>query len=402
MSAAGLNGLFAFLALVPFGVDFFPHHQGAHTIVRVAAGLAQAGDGSASTGGHAPNLALFDPNGARLGFLSGQRQGMIKEGNFKDISVEHLDTSNNEPAEYVSVTSGGTDAICIAYLAITWASGDKLQFFGDVGHTCGAAWYPSNLNVPTTDNPQFTPNCLWIDSPDRGTGDKFAEGFSFHAKDFGTSKTRAAGYQSSPDSLCKSLPRFHMWGADLTSEMQCIPVFDPPVVYQQDGSDPSDLSTIINNPGKVNCDPGPNQQPTIQQYNQLRRVSMGGRNGASPNYGVKKRSTTGRRTAIFDPCQDKRLIVSNWDTHSATDVCMSQSSRGPDFISKAENLYCDMCTKTLYDVCSATINTGCFDLPSNNLKPGPNHHAQGGLVARMVGEGQDKNFSSVHQWGPTG
>ncbi len=368
-SGVGLNAFFVFLGLAPLAKDFFPSKQSAHTVVRVSAGLAQAGDGAANTGGHAPNIALFDPNGARLGFMSAEKQGIIKEGNFKDISVEHMDSSNNKPAEYVALTSGGTDAICIAYLMITWASGDNFQFFGDIGRTCGGKWYPSNLPVPNDNDKQFTPSCMWIDSPDPGTGNEFAYGFSFHAKDFGTSKTRAAGYQATPDSLCKSLPRFHLWGAELTSELQCIPIFDPPIAYQVDGSDPADLTTIINNPGKVNCAPGPNVRPTMQDIAKLyRKVSM--KTGWVSTYGTKKRSTVAKHTAGFDFCKDNRLVVSEWHGHSAQDVCTDPNSRGPDFISSKEGLYCDMCNRVLYDLCSTTLKTGCFDLSSHTLKPG--------------------------------
>ena len=80
--------------------------------------------------------------------MSGQRQGILKPGNFKGIFIEHIDPSNNEPADYVALASGGTDAIYIAYLMITWAFGDNFQFFGDVGRMCGGQWYPSNLPVP--------------------------------------------------------------------------------------------------------------------------------------------------------------------------------------------------------------------------------------------------------------
>lgn len=403
MSTAGINALFAFLALAPLGKEFFPSKQAAHTVVRVSAGLAQAGDGASNTGGHTPNIALFNPNGARLGFMSGEKHGVIKGGNFKDVSVEHIDGSNNQPAEYVALTSGGSNAICIAYLMITWASGDNFQFFGDIGRTCGGQWYPSNLPVPNDNNKQFTPSCMWIDSPeDPSSSHNKAYGFSFHAKDFGTSKARAAGYQATPDSLCKSLPRFHSWGADLTSELQCIPVFDPPVAYQEDGSDPADLTNIINNPGKVNCAPGPNVRPSLDEILRLRKESQG-RNGVYPTYGTKKRSAVAKRTEGFDPCKDNRLVLSDWEGHSAQDVCTDPNARGPDFLSNKEQIYCDMCNRVLYDLCSATLQTGCFDLSTHTLKPGPNHQSQknGGLTARAVADGQSKTFSSVVQWGPT-
>ncbi len=126
--------------------------------------------------------------------------------------------------------------------------------------------------------------------------------------------------------------------------------------------------------------------------------------GLVSTYGTKQRSTVAKHAAGFDFCKDNRLVVSDWHGHSAQDVCTDPNSRGPGFISSKEGLYCDMCNRVLYDLCSTALKTGCFDLSSHMMKPGPNHQSQkyGGLTARAVADGQGRTFSSVVHWGPTG
>lgn len=116
MAQGILNGAFLALTLIPLASEFFPKKYEASTSVRVAAGMTQPGEGSKSTGGNVPNLALFDPNGDRLGFMSGETGGKIGDGKYQDIKIPHLDPHNNRPAEYMSVSASGTDALCIAYL----------------------------------------------------------------------------------------------------------------------------------------------------------------------------------------------------------------------------------------------------------------------------------------------
>ncbi|CAD6593604.1 MAG: hypothetical protein ASARMPRED_007733 [Alectoria sarmentosa] len=134
--ALALNGAFLALSMIPLAILFFPKQYKATTTVRIGVGLAQESDlRNGSLGGNIPNIALFNGNGIQLGTSHGKKT--IKSGEFKDIVVKDHEHSNNAPAEYISITSGGTDQICIAYLAISMASGDNNQFYGDVGKQCG-------------------------------------------------------------------------------------------------------------------------------------------------------------------------------------------------------------------------------------------------------------------------
>ena len=64
----------------------------------------------------------------------------------------------------------------------------------------------------------------------------------------------------------------------------------------------------------------------------------------------------------------ERLIIGSSHHHSAMELCESPTSRGSDFVSMAEGMFCDMETKTLYSLCRGNVNTECFDAGSHELK----------------------------------
>ncbi len=147
MAGNAIAFLLTGLTMIPMAIEMFPKPQSASTSVRIAAGLSMPGEGSASTGGNTPSIALFDEDGNRIGFKSGTRQGKINDGNYKDIIVDPIDSSNNRAPSYMSVSGGGEDSICIAYIYVTPPSKEFWGFFGDVAKECGGSWYHSNLPV---------------------------------------------------------------------------------------------------------------------------------------------------------------------------------------------------------------------------------------------------------------
>lgn len=380
----GLTGLF----LIPLAKQLFPPAYQAATSVRIAAGLTRSGEESQDTKGNCPSIALFDGDGHRIGFRRGEGHGIIGDGSFTDIKIDSIDRHDNRPAEYVSVSSGGTDALCVAYVYVTMANGDYWAFYGDVGYQCGAAWYHSNLLVGNQANIYY-PKCVWIDSadPKSGHNNAFPQGMSIHIPDFLATEALAAQYQDQPATMCKSTPRFKMWPK--LSELDCIPVFDPPLEYNKDSTD-NDTTALFTD-GKVHCDPGPGKDPSVQETHQLQQWSSG--RFPAPQYGTKrKRTRTVRRD---DPCMDGHVVISDLDAHSAREVCESDMSAGPDFVSTKEGLHCDMCTHELRDVCSAGVVKGCFDLATQTMRPG------GGLQDRDEASGRivpDKSYQKVTHW----
>jgi hypothetical protein len=71
------------------------------------------------------------------------------------------------------------------------------------------------------------------------------------------------------------------------------------------------------------------------------------------------------------PAMASELVVSDDHRHSAVDLCSSDTSFGPDFVSLFEEVYCDMETHTLWPLCAATIADKCFDRDLLELRNGP-------------------------------
>lgn len=134
----GLMGI----SMIPLADSFFPKVESKYSTLRVAAGLSEPGDSSASTGGSVPGVALFDANGNRVGFQSGKGRGKIDEGNYKGILIAPIKSQNTITPEYMSVVAGDNDALCIAYLALTPTNSEYWALYGDVPKSCGAPWYP--------------------------------------------------------------------------------------------------------------------------------------------------------------------------------------------------------------------------------------------------------------------
>ena len=62
------------------------------------------------------------------------------------------------------------------------------------------------------------------------------------------------------------------------------------------------------------------------------------------------------------------LVKSNLTTHTASSLCDSKSSRGPDFLSHAEGQFCDMETKTLWPICASAQDKDCFDNDAHDVR----------------------------------
>lgn len=71
----------------------------------------------------------------------------------------------------------------------------------------------------------------------------------------------------------------------------------------------------------------------------------------------KKRSQTPQPRASSFP----HLVVSHHDHHSATELCESAGSHGPDFVSFSEQIFCDMEVKKHFPFCGNDQVYDCFD-----------------------------------------
>ncbi|KAF2203634.1 hypothetical protein GQ43DRAFT_364459, partial [Delitschia confertaspora ATCC 74209] len=82
-----------------------------------------------------------------------------------------------QPA-YISLVMNEVDAICLAAVIV---SGNSAQWTwtGDMGFTCGAQWYNSQVAIGGSNVPL---RCVWLDK--NHTKGIVAKGLSLHIRDF--------------------------------------------------------------------------------------------------------------------------------------------------------------------------------------------------------------------------
>jgi hypothetical protein len=152
------------------------------------------------------------------------------------------------------------------------------------------------------------------------------------------------------------------------------------------------------------------QQPPPQTVKTFKVNGSGvvGRRAAPTVATVPPRARAGLRTldltkraereAQGHPCVH-RLTISEYHGHSARSVCNSESSYGPDFVSTAEGVFCDMCDKQSYNLCDwhkgGETDEMCFHLETRTLKVG-------GKVSRIYKREdfgiKDKRYRDISHW----
>ena len=99
------------------------------------------------------------------------------------------------------------------------------------------------------------------------------------------------------------------------------------------------------------------------------------------NDGQKTRRNLSRRSGSF---AFPHLIASPHDRHSAKELCESESSHGPDFISSSEGIFCDMDTKIHWPLCDQMTEDQCYHWDTHSL------------VLRE--DRVPRNYSHVEEW----
>ncbi|KAF2460329.1 hypothetical protein BDY21DRAFT_162032 [Lineolata rhizophorae] len=88
---------------------------------------------------------------------------------------------------------------------------------------------------------------------------------------------------------------------------------------------------------------------------------------------------------------DTRLVVSGSTQHMAADVCAGENTFGPDYISLADGMYCDMSTREVMPLCTDDLVDDCFDLDDMDPEVSRSKVKKRGL--RSTGE-----YSRVMDW----
>ena len=364
------------VSMVPLSKSFAPDKTDETTTVRIGVGTSL--DSSATTGGNVPGVALFDTVGRKIGESKGSKD-KIGDGSFKDIKVVADGDVGGRQAEYVSISKGGNDALCVAYVTMTWPDNSKYIFSGDVGYSCGGFWYNSQTTFGEA-NPGYKPKCFWIDG-DASNGIK-TQGFGLHITDFEATKERSAAFAKNQDLMCKSPPRFKLYN-DITSG-DSLPYFDPPLEFH--------AGTLLDMDEKKVLVDGSNRDDKHKpSRRRIRNSQMQGRNA----------------TSLLDTiagAMEKfagHLITSNDTMTSAVELCESKTSLGPDHVSFQEQKFCDMQVKQVWPLCQGNSNgVTCFDTKTNSMRKGQNPLGRRlhGRDAPADSQVPDKSYHTVKHW----
>lgn len=355
-------------ALVAFAISLSSGINGAtnvdtSTSVEIGAGVKADGEGG-DLGGAVPAISIWNEQGSRLGQYMPDKGYKIGAGtsNAKPISISQDQGASGQP-EYVQLTMVNDDAMCITYVTVA-GNGVSWTWMGDMGYTCGGDWYPSKAKFGT-DN--YQPRCAWLDA--NHSDDLRFIAMSMHMPDFNGDSALIDEYNENTDNLCNSKARFMQWGELQVNPgyNQIPPMFNPPLEYNADGSD-KDFDALFK-PGRVNDKrsiPVINDVP-VPTHNMTGRINRPG-----------------------------HVVISDYKAHHASEVCGSETSRGPSFVSTQDGTYCDMSTKTHWPLCSEDGKTGCFDMDTNEvIKPFTRRHARN-LEVREV----HKRYGTSERWTP--
>ncbi|KAI9794611.1 MAG: hypothetical protein M1816_004498 [Peltula sp. TS41687] len=369
--------LMGVVGMIGLGKDLFAAKEGATTNVRVHVGLAKD---SSNTGGSLPDIALFDAFGNVVGRKESSDNGHVKNGNYVDIRVEHNDKNDNRQSEYLSISAGNTDAICVAGITVTWPDAGKQAWVGDIGRMCEVDWFYSETIIGEGNN---KPACIWLDSD--GTNGLHYAGMAMHITDFAFASGRTEQYQNNRDTMCKSAPRFKMYPK--LGFWDNIPFFDPPLKYVAETLADEDTAKVLV-PGKIN-DPGPgSERPRKKTCHDYRGLSICTRDEEN-----QFEEPAERKVAENVHFMAGQLIVSESKGHSAKELCESKTSKGPDFVSTTEKLYCDMKEKKVYPLCVKATDRACFDETIQKLRPAAGPRRRDGAWAVP-----EKSYHTVRYW----
>lgn len=292
-----------------------------------------------AAGGGLPDLRMFDETAEFLG--AAYDPGTCDEGS--TICKTYVNTP--EAVTYTLFT-GNDNAICIPWVGLTWAGGQRDFGFhpGQWAHACDAGGYGTDgwwcvypgdhrdliLTIARYYAGQVVPGikekdevyCAWIDK----NGDVPTTGFQVHWPEFdkNVSPKNNLGY------YCNSRPPVNF-----------VTDYEPRGIYYWEPNEDrlaiSGVSDTTPAVRKTNAtEPGPSKSQ--------------GRRRSNP------------------PMGDTRIVKSHFPVHRATELCdPTLKAAGPSFVSYAEKQFCYMTTKDLFPFCD-TIDSGtCWSDEANKV-----------------------------------
>lgn len=232
------------------------------------------------------------------------------------------------------------------------SGGETWGWTGDIGAACGQAWhYGTRQHGTTKSGDPYFPKCTWMDTDGGVDIDK------------------------DPVSITNRQMKINIMAYGGAAADKGLDYYCGATIFTHDNADP-----IAGMPPQGPVCPGCTRKK--------RRLE--------PDHSEPSTNTTFAEQKLPRPRSARsasELIVNSRPQQSAIRLCRSPTSRGSDFASTDEGIFCDMETKTLYPLCSGEIQAGCFDLQADELqlrkRDGP------GLFSRDT---PVKKYKSISYW----
>lgn len=217
VASFGLELAFTAISMLP---SFLQAPDGPDTSVILGVGSNARGyDGLDTSGGIYPNMVLYNTHGDSIATSKGSIGLIDPASNIQG----KFDGDTTQTPEYLRINAATSDAICVSYVAITSATGDKRTWHAGYVKQCAPElWYPSPEIIPGTD---FRPGCVQLSKDDR-----FIDGITLKLTDFGfpdstKATTAQKQYTDFPNTLCQAPGRMTLWDS-IDDKMDCIPFYD--------------------------------------------------------------------------------------------------------------------------------------------------------------------------------
>lgn len=218
--------------------------------------------------------------------------------------------------------------------ASTFDSGRApFTWLGDIGRACGQSWEYGSKPIAGGDKALYFPSCVWLDQDHGDDIDKKVQTDTITNRQMRIDLWAYAGLGAENGTILSQADIDYVCGATIfTWDM------DDPIAER------TPRGPYFDDQGKSHPDSG-----------RARRRSSG------QNQQQHKARPQSAKMA-------ERLWVNSRPSQSAKELCNSRTSRGSDFVSVNEGLFCDMETKTLHPLCSTDKSVECFDLHADKLQ----------------------------------
>ena len=413
------------------------------------------------------------PIGKAAGSSSNQNNGQdttvgIQEGGFQTLTMK-----SSKTPEYIQLSAFGNDAVCVSWFETTSAAEDFHTWNGAMAQTCGLPWYPSTALFPT-DAAQYRPPCFWMSADGRFVKSLTARLLDFAFPDSETANATSTQWLEHRDTLCEAPARQQFWNGDVNCiphypsgnlpqrnpdgtdadfdfvkngyVIDCFkpgepfndinlnaflpggksiitdidaPITLPPsqtsVVIPPDATLQTSLNLgalgrrNIETESSNAADPAVTSPPTQELYSRKAFMPDSERNAPSHAPIISRRAEH-RAANPHQWCEEGKLVISQHLEHSAVEVCQSETSWGPDFVSIQEGIYCDMCERKVWLLCddkdagmdtrdgtstdTSPMAETCFDLEKQLLRMPVRVRRDGKSPRFMYG----KRFEHVSEW----